>query len=97
MNIPACPISDNPAYVPGTYIVQRPESINTPAATTFHQQVQAALPCGLRVATSGSAAGFMSATVCDAAGQELAFCYGCRADVLAQIEAQRAHLAQLAR
>ena len=97
MQTPPCPISDNPAFVPGSYIVQRPEPINTPAATSFHQQVQAALPCGLQVATSGSTSGFLSATVCDAAGQELAFCCGGRADVLAQIEAQRAQLAQLAR
>ena len=32
MTIPACPISDNPAYVPGTYIAQRPEATPVPTA-----------------------------------------------------------------
>lgn len=97
MNIPACPIPENPAFVPGTYIVQRPEPITTAAATAFYQQVQAALPCGMRADTYGTTSGYLSATVYDAAGRELACCSGCSADVLAQIEAQRAQLAQLTR
>ena len=73
------------------YIVQLP-AFNTPAATAFHQQVQAALPSGFRADTSGSSAGLVHVTAYDAANTLAGTYCDDAATVLAQIEAQRASL-----
>ena len=60
-------------------------ALNTPAATAFHQQVQAATPAGCTTTTGGdSSTGRVSALLLGPTGKDARFS-GAPADVLAEL------------
>ena len=74
------------------------QTLNTPAAAAFHAQAVAATPAGYRADTYASSTGFAIATLTRASGAGHVVSFrGTPAAVLAQIEAQRAALAQISR